>query len=204
MENRFLKTTSLGIPAVLAMCSVAASAQTLHLVSANAQLVQNVDTRSAKPGQAVTAKLTSAVKGAGSTELPKGTLLIGKVEEVQAAAGKEPTKLSLVFDQAKLSDGHTVAIKTTLLSAYPGDTNEYFAETGSTGSLGNQLGVIAPDQTIDQEPGFLGNVALHSAVKEDASGVFTSTDKSIDLRRGTAFQLAIAPEGATTAAANGQ
>ena len=109
MDIRFIKPSSLGIVALLiAACGYAAaqdSSPKVQLVSANAQLTESLNTKTAKPGQPVTAKLTSAAKASRITELPKGTMLIGKVDQVQAASGSEPTKLSLVFDQAKLKDG---------------------------------------------------------------------------------------------------
>jgi hypothetical protein len=54
-------------------------------------------------------------------------------------------------------------------------------------------------ESIDQEPGVLGgNVAMHSAVKENVSAVFTSKDHNFNLKRGTQFQIAIAPESAVS------
>ena len=188
----------------IALCGYAA-AQTPQLVSANAQLDQNVDTKNATEGQVVTAKLTRDVKNAGQVELPKGATLIGKVTQVEKANGSAPTKLTLTFDQAKLPNGQTVPVKATLLGAYRSDANEYFAETGSSGSLvPDQAKVIPADTQVDQAPGSLGNVALHGDVASNVSGVFTSTSKDINLRRGTQFQLAIAAEAGAQGAANGQ
>jgi hypothetical protein len=210
MNLHFLKTTSLGSVAVLvALCSYA-GAQTssqsaqLQLVSANAQLTQSLDSRSAKPGQAVTAKLTSNVKNNGAVELEKGAILMGQVEQVQPAAGNAPAKLSLVFNQAKLKDGQTVPVKLTLLGAYPGDTGEYFDLTGNTGSLTDgQPHIIPSDQKTDQVAGALRHVSLHSDAASDTSGVFTSDSKNFELKRGTKFQVAIAAEGAAANTENG-
>lgn len=207
MKTRFLK---LGVPAVLALCGMAvaqSSQANLQLVSANAQLTQNVDSKNVTEGQTITAKLTSNVKNAGAVELPKGTTLIGKVVHVQKFSGNTPTELSIVFDQAKLRDGKTVGIKATLLSAAPADDGDYFVQTGDNGSmLPDQPHVIPADQKIDQTPGLLGNVSLHSDAASDTSGVFTSNGRNIDLKRGTQLQLAIGQEGsqAQGGEANGQ
>ena len=189
----------------VALCGYA-GAQTPQLVSANAQLTQNVDTKNVTEGQVVTAKLTSNVKAAGQSELPKGTTLIGKVTQVEKASGSAPTKLTLTFDKAKLPNGQTVPVKATLLSAYPAGQNDYYVQTGLSGSLVQQQSQVVPANTqVDQTAGGpLGNVALHGDVSSDVSGVFTSTSKEINLRRGTQFQLAIAPEGGAQGAANGQ
>ena len=187
----------------IAMCGYAA-AQTPQLVSANAQLNENVNAKSATEGQVVTAKLTSVVKNAGQVELPKGATLVGKVTQVEKASGSAPTKLTLTFDQAKLPNGQTVPVKATLLSAYPAGENSYYAETGFSGSLvQDQSKVIPAGTSVDQAPGGpLGNVELHGNVASDVSGVFTST-KDINLKRGTQFQLAIGTQGGAQGA-NGQ
>lgn len=186
----------------LALCGYAA-AETPQLVSANAQLTQNLNTNSATEGQVVTAKLTANVKNAGQIELPKGTTLVGKVTQVEKASGSAPTKLTLTFDQAKLPNGQTVPVKATILGAYPANYGSYSTETGDTGAtMAVQPRVIRSDEQVDQTAGALGNVEMHSAVQSDASAVFTSKNHDVDLRRGTRFQLAIGEAGAQ--AASGQ
>lgn len=205
MRFRLFRPSSLGLSAMLvAMCGYAsaqATPQNIELVGANARLVQNVDSKNAAQGQKISAQLTSNVKN-GSTELPKGTILFGQVEEVQSSNNNGPAQLSIVFDQAQLRNGQTVPVKATLLGAYPEDDGSYFEDTGTGGSLEEVLPTqIAPDQKIDQEPGTLSHVALHSAVQSNASGVFTSKDRNIDLKKGTRLQLAIAPQAGNGAAA---
>lgn len=165
----------------------------LKLVSADANLITRLDTKDLKQGERVTARLTSSVKTADAMDLPKGTVLIGKVEHVQTSMNKGPAKLSLVFDEARLRDGHTIPIKATLLGAYPGPSVGSYNYTGVGGPyIGLQSHFIPDDQRVDQEPGTLSHIAMHSAVQSPVSGVFTSKDRNIDLRRGTQFQLAIA------------
>ena len=190
---------------LVAMCGYAAAQsapQNLQLVGANATLVNTVDTKKVSPGQSVTAKLTTNVKEAGGVELPKGTLLVGKVEQAQASTNDGPAKLSIVFDQAKLADGRTVPVKATLLGAYPARDGEYYAEAGSEGALvGGVPASIPADEKVDQEPGALGNVEMQSAVQSEVSAVFTTTKHNINLKNGTQLQLAIGPEGAGAAQA---
>lgn len=187
----------------VAMCGYAVAQdapQNLQLVGANATLVQTVDTKNASQGQTITAKITSNVRNVGGTEFPKGTLLIGKVEQARPSTNNGPAYLSIVFDQAKLTDGKTVPVKATLLGAYPAQDGNYYTDTGSEGALVAGLPASIPaDQKVDQEPGALGNVEMRSAVQSDASAVFTSAKRNIDLKNGTQLQIAIAPEGATGA-----
>ncbi len=185
MESRFLK---FGVSAaVLALCGLTAAAQPsgVQLVSANAQLTQNVDSKNVTEGQVVAAKLTSNVKNAGAVELPKGTTLIGKVVHVQKSNGS--AQLSIVFDQAKLRDGKTVAIKAMLLSVSPADFGDYFVQTGENRSVLPEAACIPADQKIDQTPGLLKGVEMRSDAESDASGVFTSDGRDIDLNAGRSF-----------------
>lgn len=202
MNIRFFRSTSLGIAAMaVAVCGYAAtqsSPENIQLISANASLVGSLDSKNAMQGQVVTAKLNSNVKAADTTEFPKGTVLLGKVEQVQMSTDKGPAKLSIVFDQARLSNGHTVPIKATLLAAYPADAGDDYDDPADDGSpVGIQPHFIPADQQIDQEPGALSHVEMHSAVKSDTSGVFTSKDRNINLKIGTEFQIGIAPENSS-------
>lgn len=202
MKFSFVRLTSLA--AIVAGMGAHAGAQdaspNIHLVGANARLVNTVDTRKVSPGQAITAKLTTTVKEAGTVELPKGTVLVGRVDKVQPSTNGSQATLTVTFDQAKLSDGRTVPVKATLLGAYPEDAGNYFVETGNGGTLTGGLPTSIPaDEKIDQEPGTLGNVEMRSAVQSNASGVFTSKDRNINLKSGTQFQIAIAAEAPSAA-----
>jgi hypothetical protein len=196
MKFHFVRLTSYAAM-VAAMSAYAGAQDAPKLVGANARLVNTVDTKHASQGQTITAKIESNVKNVGGVEFPKGTLLIGKVEQVRPSTNDGPAYLSIVFDQAKLADGKTVPVKATLLGAYPAQDGDYYAEAGSEGTLIGGLPASVPaDQKVDQEPGALGNVEMRSAVQSVASAVFTSTKHNIDLKNGTELQVAIAPEGA--------
>lgn len=225
MKTKFFRPSSLGIAAmIVATCGYAGAQMTpqnaqssadmqstqntpqnSRLISADATLIHGVNSSKAAQGQIVSAKLTSAVKTAGTTDLPKGTMLMGKVEQVRASSSG-PSQLSIVFDQARLSSGRTVPIKSTLLGAYPANAADYWVDTTNSGSLmGTQPHYIAADQKIDQEPGTLGNISLHSDAQSNASGVFMNKDGNVDLKSGTRLQIAIAPMiGASQGSAGGQ
>lgn len=202
MKSSFLRPSFLGISAMLiATCAYAGAQvspqntqettpQKVQLVSANAQLVQRLDSKNATQGQTVSAELTSDVKAADGVKLDKGTVLMGKVEQVQRSNDKGPSQLSIVFDQARLKDGHTIPVKATLLGAYPASTGSFDA---SGNLLAQQPHFIPTDQKIDQLPGTLSHVAMQSAVQSKTSGTFVSKDRDIKLGRGTQLQIAISP-----------
>lgn len=179
---------------VPAFAATGSSANHLRLVSANAQLITLVNTKDARRGERVTAKLTSNVKAADSMDLPKGTVLIGKVEHVQMSRDRGPSKLSILFDQAKLRSGQVIPIKATLLGAYPSSSWDSFNYTGVGGPYtGVHPHYIPDDQSVDQESGTLSHIAMHSAVQSPVSGVFTSKNRNFKLNQGTELQFAIAP-----------
>ncbi len=164
------------------------------LVSVNATLEHSLNSKDAAQGQTVKAKLTDSAKTENGMKLEKGTVLLGKVEQVQKSTDNSPAKLSVTFDQAKLKDGRTVPVKATLLAAYPPNGGNYYPYTASSGmTLGTKQQSVSPDRKVDQEPGALGNVSMHSAVQSDTSGTFTSKDGNINLRKGTQLQIAVAP-----------
>lgn len=200
MKVRFSSFSILGISALAVSMYGYAAAQTtpqnIQLVGAQARLINNVDSKDATQGQVITAVLTDNVKTADSTELHKGTLLIGKVQDVQKSDNNGPSKLTVVFDQAKLKDGKTIPVKATLLGAFPAP--EGFDVDGSGSPVALLPQSIPDSRQVDQEPGTLSHVAMHSAVQSDASGVFTSDDRNIDLKRGTQLQFALAPTAPTS------
>ncbi|HTV06453.1 MAG TPA: hypothetical protein VME86_13885 [Acidobacteriaceae bacterium] len=171
------------------------SAGHLKLVSANALLTTRLDSKNARLGERLTAKLTGNVKAADAMELPKGTVLLGKVAHVQPSINNGPSRISVVFNQARLRNGHVIPIKATLLGAYPTSSWNSYDYTGVGGPyIGLHSHYISYDQKVDQEPGTLSHVAMRSAVQSSVSGVFSSKDRNIDLRSGTQLQFAIAPK----------
>src|SRR2546430_15350536 len=84
-----------------------------QLVAANAELVTKIDAKAAKAGDMVTAKLTSSVRLPGGTELKRNTLLIGHIDQVEAAVNNGVSTVVLTFDKAQPKGGQAVAIKST-------------------------------------------------------------------------------------------
>jgi len=85
----------------------------------NAELRSAVDSKHAKAGDQVTA-VTRQQSALGGTRLPKGTMLIGHVTDVRAhSKSNAEGTVSMVFDQARLKNGTTVPIHTTIRSLAP-------------------------------------------------------------------------------------
>lgn len=85
--------------------------------SVSAELTKGVDTKRAKVGDPIEARVTSAAKLPDGTELPRGTKLIGKVTDVRASS-KQEKNAHLVFniDHAQLKDGQQIPVHAALTS----------------------------------------------------------------------------------------
>jgi hypothetical protein len=107
--------------------AVPASTHASGTASANAamwpiktELVGKLDSKSAKPGDAVIVKTTEKVRTADGTIFPKGSRLVGHVASVQAhGSGQADSTLSLIFDRAELKGGQTLAIHSVIETVAP-------------------------------------------------------------------------------------
>ncbi len=191
MKIHSLRSYALGIAAALialpGLATMHASAQSTQLFSANAILTHSLNSNNAKTGQSVTAKLTSAA----TSELPKGTMLIGKVDQVQNVSTAATSKMSITFDQARLKNGKEVPIKAMLLGVY---SPQHQYESGmSSNFLPIQPATVSDAKSITQEPGALKHIGMESSGQSNTSAVFTSTNHTIKLDSGTVLQVAVAP-----------
>jgi hypothetical protein len=176
--------------AVLALTGIAvAQDQSPKLTAGNSQLVRPLSSKSATQGQAVTVKLTGAIKTPAGVELPRGTELIGRVDEVKASDNKGPATLVLTFNQARLKDGKTFAVKATLVGFAP------------EGEIQELPVTVDADSSFDQDPGSSSGIVLHSAVQNKVSGTLTDNRRDINLTAGTQFLVAVGVESAQSSAA---
>jgi hypothetical protein len=156
---------------------------------ATARLVGNLDTVKDQPGYTVSAKLQGKVTLSDGTELPGGTILLGKIttDDTQQQGTK---KLALRFDQARLKDVTTVPIRAMIVGFYGATAGE-----GQGAPLTNTW--TAGTLQYDQESVGRG-VALHSEIGSQNSGVFVSTKRDdVKLSQGSQIQFAIAPAKGT-------
>jgi hypothetical protein len=89
---------------------------TIQMVQVQAQLDKTIDTKKAKQGDPVTAKLQQNVQIPDAAALPKNTVLEGHVDQVQPSQNKSDSMVTVTFDKAKLKDGKELPIKATVLA----------------------------------------------------------------------------------------
>jgi hypothetical protein len=195
-----IRSVSLGLTtACFLICGAvsAQSAQSWQLVGVNARLDHAVDTSSVKQGQAIEAKLDGSVKTPAGFKLEKGTELVGAVTSVQPSTSGGPSSLTVTFTTARLKGGKQVPVKVTLLAAFPPTAN-------NQASYGVEAVPPAPRQVsseekVDQAPGMLNNIELHSQVQNQDSGTFAKKDGNLKLAAGTWLQVGVAPTDGNSA-----
>jgi hypothetical protein len=158
---------------------------TAGLVPAEAELNKTLDARKEQPGADFEATLKSTVHLKDGTELPKGTLLEGKVA---APDGKSTSasQLALVFTDAKLKDGKDVPIQATIVGlANPAVATDLSSSyDGPTPWNGSAMQF--------DESGALNNVELHSTIGTENSGTLVAEGKgNLKLSAGSRVALAL-------------
>jgi len=85
------------------------------LLPVHAQLMGNLDSKSAKLGDAVELRTQEKLKIADGTEIPKGTKIMGRVTSV-VAHGKdsENAQVAVEFDHAVLKGGQSLALRSEI------------------------------------------------------------------------------------------
>src|ERR1700753_2938792 len=80
--------------------SDSAPQKNIQLVGARATLSKTLDAKKLKQGDPVMAKLQDDVKGSdASSQLPKNTVLVGHVDQVQPSENKGDSSVQVTFDK---------------------------------------------------------------------------------------------------------
>jgi hypothetical protein len=88
----------------------------------NGELIQNLDSKTAKAGDSIVIKTKSAVTTADGTQIPKGSKLVGHVMGVKASGPENAnSQVALQFDHAELKSGQSVPIHSEIQSLAPSD-----------------------------------------------------------------------------------
>lgn len=100
--------------------SPTASTPDAAMKAVNCELVEKLDSKTAKTGDSVVVKTRAAVKTADGTEIPKGSKLMGHITAVKPSGDThENSEVALAFDTAQLKGGQTVPIHSEIQSLSP-------------------------------------------------------------------------------------
>ena len=183
--------------------SYPAIAQTTQASSVAAEMKNKVDTKSAKVGDSVMAK-TDMETTLGSTKIPRGSILTGKISQVQSkSAGSGTATLLIIFDQVQPGKkaapmaihGFLVAVapKPSMSDSGPSTSALPMGSTRSVGAFDAQTGAS------DSGNSGMGSMPMGSSMRGvtlaaadgKTSGVLTS-EKDIKLDGGTRIGVQLA------------
>ncbi len=97
-------------------------ASAVEMSPVNGELVNKLDSKTAKAGDSVVVRTRASVKTTDGTEIPKGSKLVGHVIAAQASGAGENSQVALQFDHVELKGGQNVAVHSQIQSIAPPDS----------------------------------------------------------------------------------
>lgn len=86
-----------------------------------AELSKSIDSKKAKAGDPVLAKVTQAVLSRGKIAIPKNTKVMGHLTAAKARTKDQPqSELGIAFDRAELKDGTQIPLSSVMIQALAG------------------------------------------------------------------------------------
>jgi len=225
LQKAWILTAALAVAALPIAARAQDAAETvttknIQMVGVRAMLGKGIDSKKAKQGDAITAKLQDDVKIPGSVDLPRNTVLLGHIDQVQPSENKGDSSVQVTFDKAQLKNGQQLAIKATIMQisappsalrnqegASPGEPAMPSAPISSSGGGASGGGMqqstprpaassmpsAAPDSSQpSSQPTGIPGVQLQSDINQSNSAVFTAKKKNVHLDDGTQLQMGIA------------
>jgi hypothetical protein len=156
-----------------------------QMVSARAHLLKTLDARKMQSGGQFEAILDETVHLKDGTELPHGTVLVGKVATDQMNSSGT-SRLALQFIEAKLKDGKSVPVRAMIAGVAGPAGNSYDGINANTPPVWNRE-ILVTDET-----GVAGDVDFHSDISAPESGEFITKKDNVKLSAGSQLSLAIA------------
>ena len=209
MKSKSLLAVALATGVFHPICSLQAEqttiGQPLSKQAVLSVLTCKLDTRKSKAGDPVTARTLNPLKLNDGTVLPRGTILTGKVTQVQPKSSGSAT-LAIIFDQLETTKGAApMAVHGLLVAVAPapalsdagGSTSDLPLGSGgdSKGAIASLTGTSISDETHSLPPiaagsGFKG-VALSPIPAADGSTVLQSMERDIRLDNGTRLEIGL-------------
>jgi hypothetical protein len=92
-----------------------------HLRPVTGELVDKLDTKSAKAGDSVVVKTTETATTENGVEIPKGSKIVGHVIDVapKGQGGADNSRVTIQFDQAEVKGGQSMPIRSVIQSVAP-------------------------------------------------------------------------------------
>src|SRR5258708_29477594 len=165
----------------------------------NGALSSPVDSKKCKPGDAVNAHTTEAVKSEGKTVIPKGSKLVGHVTQASARTkGESESALGIVFDKAILKNGQEIPLSAGIQAIAAAQSG-----VSAAGSDMDAMGGMGSSAAGSGMAGGRGAVGGVSSAAGGAVGTVTSTAANVGGAAGGAVNTAANADGRVTGASKG-
>src|SRR5207249_7469452 len=141
----------------------------------NAELSSPVDSKKCKPGDAVNARTTEAVKAEGKTVIPKGSKLVGHVTRASTRAkGEAESSLGIVFDKAVLKHGEEVPLSVAIQAVASAQSS-----ASAAGSEMDTMGGLSGSAAGPGMAGGRGALGGVTSAAGGAAGTVTNTAANV-------------------------
>ena len=165
----------------------------------NAELNSPVDSRKCKPGDALNAKTTEAVKAEGKTVIPKGSKLVGHVTQATARAkGEAESSLGVVFDKAILKNGEEIPLNVAIQALASAQSG-----ASAAGSEMDTMGGLSGSAAGSGMAGGRGGLGGVTSAAGGAAGTVTNTAASVGGAAGGAVNSTANAAGNVAGASRG-
>ena len=133
----------------------------------NAALGSPVDSKKCKPGDAVMARTTEAVKSEGKMVIPKGSKLVGHVTQASARAnGEAESALGILFDKAILKNGQEMPLNVSIRALA--------SAQGAASMAGDEMDTMGGPSGSAAGSGMAGGRAAGGGVSSAAGGAVST------------------------------
>ncbi|HMG88083.1 MAG TPA: hypothetical protein VK574_20295 [Terracidiphilus sp.] len=184
------------------------SAGSAQLKPVTGELVDKLDSKSAKQGDSVVVKTKEDLKFEGGADIPKGSKLVGHITNVQARSdGKENSQIAIQFDHAELKGGQNLAIESVIQSVSPaagaggamdnsvpgsysgspspqGAPGATSSSPGMSGSSSSMSSNTASSNTANNRPGIASNTTAQPGATDQTTNTGMPAPGSIVARSG--------------------
>ena len=99
--------------------SASAAATTAPMSPVNGELVNKLDSKTAKSGDSVVVQTKRGIKTPDGTEIPKGSKVVGHVIAVRPSQSGQNSQMALVFDRVELKGGKAMPVHSQIQSISP-------------------------------------------------------------------------------------
>lgn len=126
------------------------------------ELPKSIDSKKAKVGDEVTAKVISDVRSGGAVAIPRGSKLVGKITEANARSkGDAASSLGIVFDKVVLKNGSTMNLVSTIQAviAPPQTASPSLSDSGAGIQTPSGGGSSGGGDMVGSATGAVGNTA---------------------------------------------